>query len=104
EESERTASPRRRDEGGAPRGRRRGGRGRGRSDESREPAPRRPEESPSAASGDDYDEPLDEDEASDEDDSHDVKHRNIPTWRDAVQSLVEANTENRRRHGDNRGG
>lgn len=30
------------------------------------------------------------------------KHRNIPTWADSVQSLVEANIENRRRN-DNRG-
>jgi hypothetical protein len=32
-----------------------------------------------------------------------TKHRNIPTWADSLQSIIEANTDNHRRN-DNRGG
>lgn len=43
-------------------------------------------------------------DADDDQDSETPKHRNIPTWADALQTLVESNIENHKRNEGNRGG
>ncbi|MEM7473828.1 MAG: hypothetical protein AAF483_02490 [Planctomycetota bacterium] len=48
--------------------------------------------------------PREESVEPDEEDVAETKHRNIPTWADALDPLVEANTENHRRSENNRRG
>ncbi len=67
----------------------------------------RPSDEPQRGYEEDMDaselEPIIDGEEGDDELASGGKHRSIPTWADSVQSLVEANMENRKRGGDSRG-